>query len=682
MPAEASPSPNNHVEPAPHPPSRIVINAVEPEVECGRFPIKRVVGEEVVVSANIFADGHDLISTRLRYRHERDAAWTEIEMDPQVNDSWVGSFRVHSPGKYQYTLEGWLDHFKSWLRDFKKRLAAGQAAAVDMLAGARLVREASLRSASARAQEAAKRLEAWADALEAARDADQEAKASLALDETMAELVREHPDRRVSTLYNKLLEVVVDPQRSRSSAWYELFPRSWGASPGIHGTFREVEEHLPYVVSMGFDVVYLPPIHPIGTTFRKGKNNNAVAGPNDVGSPWAIGSAEGGHKSIHPQLGTFEDFRHFINRARELGLEVAIDIAYQCTPDHPYVKEHPEWFVRRPDGTIQYAENPPKKYQDIYPLNFENENWRGLWEELKSVIDFWMEQGIRIFRVDNPHTKPFAFWEWMIGEVKRSHPEAIFLAEAFTRPKIMHRLAKLGFTHSYTYFAWRNSKYEITEYFTELSQPWVRDFFRPHLWPNTPDILNEYLQKGGRPAFMARLVLAATLGANYGIYGAAFELMENRPLAAGSEEYLDAEKYEIKHWDISRADSLRDFISRVNFARRDNPALQADRNLLFHTVDNDQLIAYTKASDDLASVVLTVVNLDPHHRQWGWLTLSLPLLALEPNEPYQVHDMITDARYVWHGPTNFVELDPNRYPAHIFRIRRRVRSGTDGDRFL
>lgn len=664
------------------PPARVVINSVEPEIENGRFPIKRVVGEEVVVTADIFADGHDALSAVLRYRHARDLAWTEIEMDELVNDRWAGSFRVTSPGLYQYTLEAWVDRFKSWRRDFKKRAKAGQAAAVDLLIGAQLARETGRRAASKGAQKDAARLEEWAVTLEAACDADQETKASVALDPGMAELAREYPDRHPSTIYDAQLEVAVDPERSRASAWYEVFPRSCGPSAEVHGTFRDLEERLPYIASMGFDVVYLPPIHPIGTTFRKGKNNHPVAAPGDVGSPWAIGSAEGGHKAIDSRLGTLEDFRHLVGRARELSLDVALDIAYQCTPDHPYVKEHPEWFVRRPDGAIQYAENPPKKYQDIYPVNFENENWRGLWEELKSVVGFWREQGVRIFRVDNPHTKPFAFWEWMIGEIKREHPEVIFLAEAFTRPKVMYRLAKLGFTHSYTYFTWRNSKQEITEYFTELSQPPVRDFFRPHLWPNTPDILHAYLQAGGRPAFMARLVLAATLGANYGIYGGAFEVCENRPLAPGSEEYLNAEKYEIKHWDLDRADSLKDFISRVNLARRENPALRADRNLRFHTVDNDQLIAYTKVTDDLLNVVLTVVNLDSHHRQWGFVTLPLTALDIDATQPYQVQDLITGARYQWKGPTNYVELDPNKCPAHIFRVRRRARTEENTEYFV
>ena len=420
---------------------------------------------------------------------------------------------------------------------------------------------------------------------------------------------------------------------------------------------------------MGFDVLYLPPIHPVGVTHRKGKNGAVAVRPSDPGSVWAIGSPEGGHKAIHPQLGTLEDFKRLLTKAREYGIDVALDIAYQCSPDHPYVREHPEWFRRRPDGTVQYAENPPKKYEDIYPFDFETPHWRELWEELKSIVDYWIEQGVRIFRVDNPHTKPFAFWEWMIGETKQRHPEVIFLSEAFTRPKIMYRLAKLGFTHSYTYFAWRNTKQELTEYFTELTQSEVREYFRPHLWPNTPDILTEAFQTGGRPTFIARLVLAATLAGNYGIYGPAYELCENRALVPGKEEYLDAEKYEIKHWEIERPDSLNSLIARVNRARRENAALARDAGLRFHPLDNDQLIAYTKATNDLSNVILIIVNLDPRYTQSGWVTLPLEELGLDARQPYEVHDLLTDARYVWRGPRNYVELHPSTVPAHVFRVR-------------
>jgi starch synthase (maltosyl-transferring) len=429
-------------------------------------------------------------------------------------------------------------------------------------------------------------------------------------------------------------------------------------------------------------VLYLPPIHPIGHTNRKGPNNVTTAGQRDPGSPWAIGSGEGGHKAVHPDLGTVEDLRHLVDTARRTyGIEVALDIAYQCSPDHPYVKTNPEWFRHRPDGTVQYAENPPKRYEDIYPLDFASEAWTELWAELKSVVEFWIEQGVRIFRVDNPHTKPFRFWEWLIGEIKRDHPETVFLSEAFTRPKVMYRLAKLGFTQSYTYFAWRNTKHELTGYITELTTSDAREFFRPNLWPNTPDILNEYLQHGGRPAFMSRLVLAATLGASYGIYGPAYELQEHEPLRPGSEEYLHSEKYEIRDWDLDRPDSIAPFIARVNRIRKGNPALQSNERLWFLPIDNDQLIAYAKFTEDRSNVIVTVVNLDPAHTQSGWLGLPLEEFGLVDGEAFQVHDLLTDARFLWEGGHNFVELNPHVVPAHILRVRRHVRREHDFEYF-
>jgi len=468
--------------------------------------------------------------------------------------------------------------------------------------------------------------------------------------------------------YERELSVVVDPVRARFGAWYEMFPRSCTTDPKRPGTFRDCAARLAYVASMGFDVLYLPPIHPIGVTERKGKNNSLTPAADDLGSPWAIGSVEGGHKSIHPRLGTLEDLKYLRSQARELGLEVALDIAFQCSPDHPYVKEHREWFRERADGTVQYAENPPKKYQDIYPFDFESKHATELWEELKSIVVYWAEQGFRIFRVDNPHTKPFAFWEWLINDVKRDYPDTIFLSEAFTRPRIMYQLAKVGFTQSYTYFAWKNTSAELTEYFTELTQPPVREFFRANVWPNTPDILNEYLQKGGRPAFVARFILAATLGANYGIYGPAFELYENRPIREGSEEYLNSEKYQVRVWDTNNPNSLRDLITRINAIRKGSPALHGDWSLRFHPVDNETLIAYSKVSEDSADKILVVVNLDPHNVQSGWLSVALKELKLGNDEAYQVHDLLTEARYVWRGSRNFVQLDPSILPAHIFRV--------------
>ncbi len=654
---------------------RVIIEGVKPEIDGGRFPIKRVIGDEVVVEADIFADGHDALSALLLYRKEDDSQWTEVPMEFLVNDRWRGSFVVTELGHYLYTLMAWVDWFKSWQQDLAKRVEAGQEdMSVNLLVGAQLVSEVSQRASDPDSQ----RMQDWAKTLQSTH-VDQKDRAQLALSNEVARLMDRYSDRQFAATYPKELLVVVDREKARFSTWYEMFPRSCAPEPGRHGTFSDCEARLPYITEMGFDVLYFPPIHPIGQTNRKGKNNVPQANPDDPGTPWAIGSKEGGHKSVDPRLGSLEDFRRLVTKARDYGIELALDIAFQCSPDHPYVKKHPEWFVRRPDGTVRYAENPPKKYQDIYPLNFESEHWQDLWKELKSVVLFWIDQGVRIFRVDNPHTKPFRFWEWLIADIKKAYPDVIFLSEAFTRPKVMYRLAKLGFTQSYTYFAWRNTKWELTQYFTELTQTDVRQYFRFNLWPNTPDILTEYLQSGGRPAFMTRLVLAATLGTSYGIYGPAFELCANQPREPGSEEYLNSEKYEIKHWDISRPDSLKDFIARVNRIRCENSALQCNSALQFHSVDNEQLICYSKHTGDFSNVILMVVNLDPHYTQSGWVELALEELRLNPQEPYQVHDLLSEARYLWRGPRNYVELNPHICPAHIFRIGRRLRTERDFD---
>jgi starch synthase (maltosyl-transferring) len=657
---------------------RVVISGVQPELDGGRFPIKRTVGERVVVEADIFADGHDALSAVLLYRHEEEEHWHQLALQPLVNDRWRGAFIVAREGCYYYTMRAQIDRFTSWRRDLAKRIEAGQDIAVDLLIGAGLIAEASERAGG----EDAKKLKEGADVLRQMGNSPLSVHTQLALTEELGPLMEKYPDQQLTATYEKELFVTVDREKACFSTWYEMFPRSCASVAGRHGTFKDCETYLQHIASMGFDVLYFPPIHPIGRTYRKGKNNSSVATAEDPGSPWAIGAAEGGHKAIHPQLGTLEDLRRLVAKAKGYGIEIALDLAFQCTPDHPYVKEHPEWFRRRPDGSIQYAENPPKKYQDIYPFDFETDHWQELWTELRSIVHFWIDQGIHIFRVDNPHTKSFHFWEWLIGGTKKQYPEVIFLAEAFTRPKVMYRLAKLGFTQSYTYFTWRNTNQEITQYFTELTQTEVREYFRPNLWPNTPDILTEYLQLGGRPAFMARLVLAATLGASYGVYGPAFELCENRPRELGSEEYLDSEKYEIKHWNITRPDSLNDFIARVNRLRRQNPALQSDWNLRFHRVDNEQLLCYSKCTDDRTNVIVVVVNLDPHHTHSGWVDLSLETLGLDPRQPYQVHELLSDARYLWQGSRNYVELNPQIVPAHIFQLRRRVRTERDFDYYM
>ena len=653
---------------------RAVIESVAPQVDNGAFAVKRVVGDRVDVEADCFADGHDVVACRLLYRRDEESQWHETTMKPLANDRWRGSFVVDAIGRYRYTVTAWVDPFLSWRHDFRRRIDS------DDIRVAALVGAALIEAAAKRADRDDRRyLETWARELTSVEDT--EALRALALDDARADTAARYPDRSLATTYPVEFPLVVDRERACFSSWYEMFPRSCASEPGVHGTFRDCEARLAYIADMGFDVLYLPPIHPIGRVRRKGKNNSLSAVPDDVGSPWAIGSIEGGHKAIHPALGTIDDFRRLHARANELGMEIALDIAFQCAPDHPYVDEHPEWFGHRPDGSVQYAENPPKKYQDIYPFDFASDAWVSLWRELHSVFAFWIGEGVRIFRVDNPHTKAFGFWQWAIGEVKREHPDVILLSEAFTRPKVMHRLAKVGFTQSYTYFTWRNTKYELTQYFTDLTEGPGRDYFRANCWPNTPDILPENLQFGGRAAFMARLVLAATLAGNYGIYGPAFELLESAPREPGAEEYLNSEKYELRHWQLDRPDSLAPFIARVNAARRDNAALQRDVGLRFQTTDNDELIAYAKVADN-GDAVLVVVNLDPHHVQSGWLTLDPNVLAIDVDRPYQMHDLLSGARFLWSGTRNYVQLDPSRSPAHLFRVRRKVRTERDFDYFL
>lgn len=655
---------------------RVVIERIQPAIEEGRFPAKRIAGEELHVEADIFADGHDQLAAAVRYRLESGAAWNEVPLTPTRDDRWHATLPLETVGRYVFSIQAWIDPFGTWRRDLLKRLAAGQPITAEFPIGAMLIEEAARRATGPSADA----LRSWAGGCRASHtEADLR---RIATSEDLAELMRTHAERRFAVETPCGYPVVVDRPRARFSTWYELFPRSCAREAEQSGTLRDCAARLAEIAAMGFDVLYLPPIHPIGTTARKGRNNHPEASPGDPGSPWAIGAVEGGHTAIHPELGTLADFRALIQQAREVGIEIALDLAFQCSPDHPFVREHPEWFRHRPDGSIRFAENPPKQYQDIYPLDFETENWSELWQELKGIVDYWIAQGITIFRVDNPHTKPFAFWEWLIERTKAEHPEVLFLSEAFTRPKVMNRLAKLGFSQSYCYFPWRNTKTEITDYFTELTQSDVREYFRPSLWPNTPDILTEYLQFGGRPAFLIRLVLAATLGASYGIYGPAYELGMNQPIAAGREEYRDSEKYEIKHWNLDRAESLRSFITRVNRIRRENPALQADRSLRFHAVDNEQIIAYSKQSPDRSNVILTVVNLDPYHRQSGWIDLGIEHLGLTEGHPYQVHDQLSNARFLWQGRRNYLELDPSIVPTHIFRVRRHLRTEHDFEYFL
>jgi starch synthase (maltosyl-transferring) len=662
---------------------RAVIDALSPVVDGGRFRAKRLAGEPVCIEAHCFTDGHDKLRVAMRWRplavETLGATENEVEMRAQGNDVWSAEFTPPAPGRYRCTVIAWVDHFESWRKELERRDDPADIR-VALEVGAALLAQAAARAPAGDASSLAE----WSALLQrSAADpalADPASLKALALDPARATLAARYTDRRLADA--AVLEIHADRKRAAFSSWYELFPRSAAPETARHGTFRDVAARLPYIAEMGFDVLYFPPIQPIGRVHRKGRNNALAAKPDDVGSPWAIGSEEGGHKAVLPQLGSLDEFKRLVAKARESGIEIALDIAFQCAPDHPYVADHPQWFKHRPDGTVQYAENPPKKYQDIYPFDFETDDWRALWDELKSVVEFWIEQGVRIFRVDNPHTKPFAFWEWLISEIQHADPGVIFLAEAFTRPKVMHRLAKLGFTQSYTYFTWRNTKRELVEYFTELSHGTGRQYFRPNVWPNTPDILHEALQSGVRAAFAARLVLAATLSANYGIYGPTFELMESTPREPGSEEYRDSEKYQLRHWSLDRPDSLRSLIGRINRVRREHAALQSDRSLRFCTVDNDQLIAYTKSDESSNDAVLVIVNLDPHHAQSGWVDLDLEALQLDPERPYQVHDLLSDQRFQWRGTRNYVMLDPERLPAHLFRLRRHLRSEHDFDYYM
>ena len=643
---------------------RVIIENVRPEIDGGRFAVKRTPGEHVNVAADIFSDGHDVVDAVLLFRKREETDWQVEPMRFTNNDRWESQFRVEEIGHYVYTIRAWVDHFKTWIRDLVKKADAGQDVGLDLLTGAQFVVAAA---GKAKAGDAQKLMEAAAT-LRRTQGADARAAVEFSEDEELLALMASYRDRSADTVYEKELVVRVDREKARFSAWYEMFPRSCTTSAEHHGTLRDCADYLGYVADLGFDVLYLPPIHPIGMTERKGKNNSTTPQTGDVGSPWAIGGKDGGHKAIHSQLGTLDDLKFLMEKAKGYGIELAMDIAFQCSPDHPYVKEHREWFRSRADGSVQYAENPPKKYQDIYPLDFETRQYAELAAELKSVVEYWAAQGIRIFRVDNPHTKPFTFWEWMIAEVQARYPDAIFLAEAFTRPKVMYQLAKLGFTQSYTYFAWKNTKAELTEYFTEVTQPPVSEFFRPNLWPNTPDILNEFLQKGGRPAFVARFILAATLGANYGVYGPAFELLEHKPVREGSEEYLDSEKYQIRVWNRNDQRSIKDVIKRVNAIRRESVALQSNVNVHFHTTDNPQLIACSKTSEDRADKIMVIVNLDPVNRQMGWVDIDLAEFRLADNESYEVHDLLTGKKFVWRGSRNYVELNPSVLPAHIFRV--------------
>ncbi|HET9625517.1 MAG TPA: alpha-1,4-glucan--maltose-1-phosphate maltosyltransferase [Kofleriaceae bacterium] len=659
---------------------RAVILAVRPEVDGGRYPVKRVVGEPLTVEADIVGDGHDVLRAVVLDRRPGGVAgeaWRETELVHMGNDVWRATIDVSALGRHHYSVLAWVDSFATWRRGLERKIAAGVDVSVELLEGALLVEAARGR----RMPNAPKSDdEVLAQAVKALREGPMDLRIAQASDPVLADAMVRAPDRATATRYRHDLELIVERPLAACSAWYELFPRS-ASGDGRHGTLRDVEARLDYIAEMGFDIVYMPPIHPIGTAFRKGPDNSPNAGPDDPGSPWAIGGPDGGHTALHAQLGTLDDFDHLLAAARAKHLELALDIAFQASPDHPWVKEHPAWFKARPDGTIQYAENPPKKYQDVYPFDFESADWQALWSALRDVFVFWCERGVRVFRVDNPHTKPIRFWEWCLAEVHARFPDTIFLAEAFTRPKVMYALAKSGFSQSYTYFTWRTTKPELEAYARELACTEVAEFFRPNFWPTTPDIFPEHLVHGGRPAFVMRALLAGTLAASYGIYGPSYELCEHEP-RPGVEELARNEKYQIRTWDLERPDSLRHVLARLNRIRRAHPALQANHALHFHPTDNDLVVCYSKHTADRSDVVLVVVNLDPHHVHRAWITLDLAALGIAADEGFQAHDLLGDARYTWRGARNFVELVPDRSPAHIFELRRFVRSENHFEYFL
>ena len=668
--SKSTPKLNDKRQPATRPlPSegrrRAIIENITPDVDNGRFAIKRTPGERVVVEADVFTDGHDRLTAMLQFRQETAngaGPWAEVPMQPLTNDRWRAEFAVEDVGRYEYKVVAWVDHFATWYHALGARVTAGQDVQSELLEGAAMIRKAAART---RSRTQATWLKKAAHALES--DAPVTERTVSALATQLAERMAAVPDRDLAS-ESESRRVIVDRERARFSAWYEMFPRSAGPDPTRSATLREAASRLRAIADLGFDVLYLPPIHPIGRTNRKGRGNSLTAAPDDPGSPWAIGGAEGGHMAIEPGLGTLKDFRWFREQAEGVGLEIALDLAYQASPDHPYARQHPEWFRQRPDGTLKYAENPPKKYQDIYPFHFESDAWRELWVELRDIVTFWVDQGVRIFRVDNPHTKPLAFWEWMIADVQARDPGVIFLAEAFTRPKMMRRLAKLGFTQSYTYFTWRNTKAELEEYFTELTTTGMKDYFRPNLFANTPDILHEFLQRGGPPAFRIRLLLAATLGASYGIYSG-FELYENVPAAAGSEEYFDSEKYHYRPRNFDQPGNLTALLARVNEIRKAQPALHYNDGLRFHLTTNDQLIAYSKTAPGDTRRILMVVALDPHAAVDGGVCLSLADDMVPDGAPYLVTDLLTDRTYRWQGPWNYVRLTPE-LPGHIFDVQR------------
>ncbi|RCS25330.1 alpha-1,4-glucan--maltose-1-phosphate maltosyltransferase [Phyllobacterium salinisoli] len=642
--------------------SRIAIEAVEPAIDGGRFAAKAVVNVPFRVEADIFCDGHDVIAAALLYRRRGEMQWSETPMRQLVNDRWRATIVFPEPGHHEFSIIAWRDLFASWRTEIAKKHKAGQKITLELEEGRNLVEQALADAVSGKGRRSTRD-----GLLEEVRSASSEGDLmAVLMSDDMAALMARHAVRTNLTEAETAFPVFVDRERAAFSAWYELMPRSQSGSADRHGTFDDVIARLPYVQALGFDVLYFPPIHPIGHTNRKGRNNSLTPGPDDPGSPYAIGSEEGGHDAIHPQLGTLEDFTRLVEAARQHGLETALDFAIQCSPDHPWIKEHPEWFDWRPDGTIKFAENPPKKYEDIVNLHFYRDAIPGLWYALRDVVLFWLEHGVRIFRVDNPHTKPLPFWEWLIEEVRAVDPGVIFLAEAFTRPKMMKRLAKVGFNQSYSYFTWRNTKQELTDYLTELTREECRHIMRPNFFVNTPDINPYYLQTSGRPGFQARLFLAATLGTNYGVYSG-FELCEAAAMP-GKEEYFNSEKYEIRAWDWDRPGNIKPDIAFVNRLRQENPALRQFTNLNFYNAWNDAILYYGKFTDDFSNFLLFAVNLDPHHPQAAHFEVPLWEFGLPDDATVEAEDLVTGQPFAWTGKIQHMYLDPQQRPYMAWRL--------------
>lgn len=639
--------------------TRVIIENITPEIDGGQYAVKKVTGEVVVVEADVFPDGHDVIRAEILYKNRLSDQWSITDMHPLVNDRWAGHFTVDTQGFYDFKIRAWVDHALNWQHGIERKIADKQKVTSELLEGITYLEKILLHCNESEKQYLQYLIDIF----------DKEEEYNTAIEEAQSEnlhkIFHQYPERFLSN-ESQSFPIYVDRLKARFSTWYEFFPRSASETPGVHGSFKDCHRLLPRIAQMGFDVLYFPPVHPIGEVNRKGKNNATHAEEGDVGSPWGIGSKDGGHKHLHPQLGSLEDFKALIQNASELGIEIAMDFALQCAPDHPYVKAHPTWFKWCPDGTVQYAENPPKKYQDILPIFFETPDYKELWEELLSIALYWIDCGIRIFRVDNPHTKPYFFWGWLIDKVKEKHPDVLFLAEAFTRPKIMLQLAKQGFSQSYTYYTWRNSKQELTEYMTELTQSNQKHYFRPNFWPNTPDINPYDLQSGIESVYLYRYFMAATLSSNMGIYGPVFEQMIHDAVP-GKEEYYQSEKYEIKHWDWFKENKLTILISKINHLRKERLSLQQTNNIKFCRIDNGQLLAYYKFDDNKEDETLMIVNLDPYYKQNGWLQLPLQDLGVREGHPLRLYDLITDSSYIWNKEWNYVELHPS-LPFHLFKI--------------